>query len=121
MSDQLVRFREHMGGFFHDLLRAAGITMTPTNTNERIRQIGERMAKTIEHAAELKSIEVIKKLQAAVLDAFKKVEERLNAQSQLASAQQELLAQLKRELIDLENRVKSVEERSTYPRDSIDL
>jgi hypothetical protein len=68
------RFKETMGAFFHDLLRAAGITMTPGNSHERIRQIGERMAAAIEHASERKSIQVIRKLQTAVSEAFSKME-----------------------------------------------
>lgn len=68
------RFKETMGAFFHDLLRAAGITMTPVNAHERIREIGERIASAIEHAAERKSIQVIRKLQTAVSEAFAKME-----------------------------------------------
>jgi hypothetical protein len=74
------RFREFMGGFFHDFLRASGITMTPGNTNERLREIGERMASTIEHAAERKAVELIKRLQDAVSGAFVKMETQLDKQ-----------------------------------------
>lgn len=77
------RFKEHMGGFFHELLRAAGITMTPSNTDERIRSIGERMASTIEHAAERKAVELIKRLQDAVSGAFVKMEAKLDVQEDL--------------------------------------
>ena len=96
------KFKENLAGFFHDLLRAAGITMAPTRSTERIREIGSRMAESIEHAAERKSIEVIKKLQEAVLSAFNKVEDRLNNQGALLAAQQELLVELKERIESLE-------------------
>ncbi len=65
-----VRFKEHMGSFFHDMLRSAGITMIPTTANDRIRAIGERMASSIEAAATRQSIVVIRQLQTAVVEAF---------------------------------------------------
>ena len=80
-SAALTRFREHMGGFFHDMFRASGLTMTDPAGAERVRSIGERMARTMEVAAEAKAIEVIKLLQAAVLVSFTKVEERLDEYS----------------------------------------
>ncbi len=73
-------FREHIGGFFHDLLKAAGITMLPGTATERIRTTGERMAAAIEHTAEQKAIAVIKRLQKAVSAAFVKMEEELAVQ-----------------------------------------
>ena len=97
------QFKEHLGGFFHDLLRAAGVTMTPTKSTERIREIGARMADAIEHAAERKSIQVIKKLQDAVVGAFNKVEDRLNTQSELIAVQQKLIEKLERRVKDLES------------------
>jgi hypothetical protein len=71
------QFKEYMGGFFHEMLRAAGVTMVQGNSFERIRSIGERTASAIEHAAERKSVQVIKKLQEAVKLAFGRTEERI--------------------------------------------
>jgi len=70
-------FKENMGSFFHDMLRAAGLTMQQGNSHERIRSIGERMASSIEAAATRKSIEVIRTLQSAVTDAFVLMEKAL--------------------------------------------
>jgi len=78
MAEQNTRFREHIAGFFYDLIRAAGITMPPGNSFQRVRDIGERMARTIEAAAETKAIEVIKRLQKAILVGFDKMEKELN-------------------------------------------
>lgn len=76
-KEAATRFKEHMGSFFHDILRAAGITMIPTTANERIRSIGERMASSIEAAATRQSITVIRTLQTAVTDAFVLMEKAL--------------------------------------------
>jgi hypothetical protein len=92
------RFKENMGAFFHDLLRAAGITMTPGNAHERIREVGERMAAAIEHASERKSIQVIRKLQTAVSEAFDKMEKELASVQELVLAQQKVMEDLKARL-----------------------
>ena len=101
------RFKETMGAFFHDLLRAAGITMTPGNSHERIRQIGEQMASSIEHASERKSIQVIRKLQTAVSDAFTKMEKALDEVKTLVLAHQPVLENVhevqKKQAEDMEN------------------
>jgi hypothetical protein len=76
-ADQ-IRFAEHMGGFFHDFLRAAGITMTPGNAMERVRSIGEKMGKAISDQAEKKSVQIIEQLQANVIAGFVKMEESFN-------------------------------------------
>jgi len=68
-------FKESVGGFFHDLLRSAGVTMLPGNSFERIREIGERLGGSIEHAAESKAIESVNSVQAETQAAFAKVEE----------------------------------------------
>ena len=68
-------FRESVGGFFHDLLRSAGVTMLPGNSFERIREIGERLGGSLEHAAESKAIESANCVQAETEAAFAKVEE----------------------------------------------
>ena len=76
-TDQL-RFAEHLGGFFHDFLRAAGITMTPGNAMERVRSIGEKMGNTISDHAEKKSVQIIENLQNAVIEGFVKLEASFN-------------------------------------------
>lgn len=76
-ADQ-IRFAEHMGGFFHDFLRAAGITMTPGNTMERVRSIGEKMGAAISDQAEKKSVQIIEQLQANVIEGFVKMESSFN-------------------------------------------
>jgi hypothetical protein len=85
------KFREHMGGFFHDLLRAGGVSMPATNSLDRIRTIGEKMADTIEHAAERKSIQVVERLQIAVVDAFNQVEAKLQAHKEAKQAMMKLI------------------------------
>ena len=69
-----IRFAEYMGGFFHDFLRAAGITMTQGNTMERVRSIGEKMGKAIGDQAEKKAIQIIEQLQDSVVEGFLKME-----------------------------------------------
>ena len=109
MSSQ--QFKEHMGSFFHDLLRAAGMTMTPGNINERLRQIGERMADAIEIAAEKRSIVVIRRLQEPVSAGFTKVAEELDVQRKLISTQQELIGVLKEEIDRLRESVDHIKNR----------
>lgn len=76
------QFKEFLSGFFYDAFRVVGVTMPATNAFERLREVGAKMAATIEHMAEKKSIQVIKKLQAAVSEAFKKTEEELQKMHQ---------------------------------------
>jgi hypothetical protein len=83
-----------MSGFFYDFFRAAGITMPPGNNFERIRSIGERMARTIEVAAETKAIEVIRRLQVAVSSSFDKVEKHLKAQDVVTDKNTRLISGL---------------------------
>lgn len=106
------KFKETMGAFFHDLLRAAGITMLPGNSHERIRSIGERMASAIEHASERKSIQVIKKLQAAVATGFEGLEGALNEVKALVVKHHALIENLKTEQDELKNRIESLEARN---------
>lgn len=69
------RFASMIAGFFHDMLRAAGISMTtPQKFHERTREIGRRFAYAIEFRAEKKSVEVARVLQKAVSKAFDGVE-----------------------------------------------
>jgi len=97
MSQQnkvLVNFREHLGGFFHDFFKAAGVSMVSGTASSRIREIGERMAKAIESAAEVKAIEVIKQLQTVVAESFDKVETEFNKLSSLVLKHHELIGNL---------------------------
>jgi len=69
------RFASMIAGFFHDMLRAAGISMTtPQKFHERTREIGRKFAYAIEYRAEKKSVEVARVLQTAVVKAFDGVE-----------------------------------------------
>jgi hypothetical protein len=109
-------FKQHMGAFFYDMLRASGITMQATNALERIRGIGERMAAVIEHAAERKSVLVVQRLQIAVVDAFNQVEKKIDNINALASAHHSLIHELKsmneranREIEDLKSRLAKLE------------
>lgn len=79
MSDMITERDEHfasmIAGFFHDMLRAAGISMTtPQKFHERTREIGRKFAYSIEFRAEKKAVEVIRILQKAVSKAFDGVE-----------------------------------------------
>lgn len=110
------RFKEHLGGFFHDVFRAAGLQMASANAHEKLRAVGERMASTIEHATERKSIQVIKKLQTAVKDSFDKVEVELVKVQQLALACKAIIDDLVEEqkrlssvIDDLSERVEELE------------
>jgi len=88
------KFHEEMGSFFYDMMKAAGLTMYPGNFPERVRDIGTRMAKAVERAAERKSIEVIKQLQGAVLKGFEGTEKDLKDLRELVVKQQELIGLL---------------------------
>lgn len=72
------QFGAYLAGFMHDMLRAAGITMSATIAFEKVRTAGDRMALTIEAAAERKAIQVASKLQNATIAGFDLVEEKLN-------------------------------------------
>ncbi len=69
------RFAEDIAGAFHQILKAAGVSMTPIDAHDRIRQIATTLALAIEHKGEVKAIEVIQILQAAVKVAFESMEE----------------------------------------------
>lgn len=90
----LIGFREHLGGFFHDFFKAAGIAIASGTASSRIREIGERMAKAIESAAEIKSIEVIRRLQKVIAESFEKVEDELNKLSKISASHNELIGGL---------------------------
>ena len=94
LTEQDKLFKEQLGGFFHDMLRASGITPAAANSVARIRAVGERMAGAIEHAAERKAIQVIKKLQTAVMKAFIDMEAELNATKKLVGKNNELIGQI---------------------------
>jgi 2-oxo-4-hydroxy-4-carboxy--5-ureidoimidazoline (OHCU) decarboxylase len=83
----------------------------PVNAGERIRSIGERMARTIEAAAESKAIEVIRLLQKAVLDSFKKVEAELDKHVKLLNDHNKLIGGLIQEKKRLAEEVKDLKNR----------
>ena len=114
MTDQSQRFREYMGGFFHDFLRAAGITMGPGNSFERVRAVGERMARTIEAAAETQAIHVIKRLQEAVISSFNKVEGELNDLTELSGKHNTLIGDLIEEQKKTDHLVNNLLDRIQY-------
>jgi len=68
------QFVDIFSGFFHDLLRAAGITMLPGKAHEKIRQVATKLAASIEWRAEHKAVEVIRVLQKALVGSFEKVQ-----------------------------------------------
>jgi len=68
------QFIDIFAGFFHDLLRAAGITMLPTKAHEKIRTVATSLAASIEWRAEHKAVEVIRVLQKALVGSFEKVQ-----------------------------------------------
>ena len=68
------RFAEILGGLLYELMRAAGVNMQPVKAHERIREVGRKTAVTIEFHAERKAVEVARKLQTAVKDAFEAME-----------------------------------------------
>ena len=67
------RFAEILGGLFHELMKAGGV-MVPLKGFERIREVGRKCGATIEFHAERKAVEVARKLQAAIKDAFRAME-----------------------------------------------
>jgi len=72
-------FVDMFAGFFHDVLRAAGITMMPGKSHERIREVAKKFATSIEWRAEHKAVEVIRILQAALVSSFETIESDYNA------------------------------------------
>ena len=88
------KFREQLGGFFYDMLKSAGITMTPGNFPERVREVGAKMADTIELVAERKAIQVIQQLQAAVVKGFEGMEKEMAELRELVAKQQAALEAL---------------------------
>ena len=107
-ADQ-IRFAEHMGGFFHDFLRAAGITMTPGNTMERVRSIGEKMGKAISDQAEKKAVQIIEQLQNNVIAGFVKMEEAFAKIKDLQVSSSTMMLETRDELRALRVRVAALE------------
>jgi len=68
------QFAEVIAGHLHDILRAAGITMSPLDSHEKIRAVAKRLALSIEHQANQEAIRVFRALQGAVDAAFDKME-----------------------------------------------
>lgn len=107
-ADQ-IRFAEFMGGFFHDFLRAAGITMTPGNTMERVRAIGEKMGKAISDQAEKKAVQIIEQLQDHVIAGFVKMEEAFDKVKDLQVKSSTMTLDTRDELRALRARVAALE------------
>lgn len=80
------RLQEHMAGYFYDAFRAVGASQVTTSAMEKLRTVGVRMANAIEHAAERKAIQVIKKLQKAVSKSFESVAEDVEALTERVAA-----------------------------------
>lgn len=103
MADQKdtldIKFQEELGGFFYDAMKAAGMTMFPGNFPERVRDVGTRMAKSVNAAATRRSVAVIKELQDRVHDAFTAFEKELDEVKKLTALQQEQI-RLLRKVID---------------------
>lgn len=78
VDTQDLKFREELGGFFYDVMKAAGMTMT-VSSPERVREVGAKMAASLERAARRKAIEVVKILQTEVVKAFEAYEAELKA------------------------------------------
>lgn len=89
------RFADILSGLLFDVLKAAGINWQPTKSHERIRETGRKMALSIEYHSERKAIEVAKKLQTEVVNAFKAIETELG--------------EVKERLDKLEKRIKKLE------------
>lgn len=104
MADQKdtldVKFQEELGGFFYDAMKAAGMTMFPGNFPERVRDIGTRMAKSVNAAATRRSVAVIKELQERVHTAFISFEKELDDLKKLVLLQQEQITVLRAALDD---------------------
>lgn len=107
------RFAELVGGFFHQLLRAGGVSMMPTTAHERLREVGEQFARCVEAAAERKSVLVIRKLQAAVKNAFVAMEASLDSVVSRSEANRRALLGLEARIRELENTVKDPGELET--------
>lgn len=71
-------FVDAFSGFFYDMFKAAGVTMLPVKSHERIRTLAEKFAKAIEWRAEHKAVEVIKLLQKAMTEAVVLIENDMN-------------------------------------------
>lgn len=68
------KFASDIAGAFHQILKAAGVSMSPIDAHDRIRKIATTLALSIEHRGEVKAIEVIKILQVAIKTAFESME-----------------------------------------------
>ena len=73
ITDLDPQFIEDLDGLFNQMFKAAGNVLDQAGF-ERIREISEKLALTIEHRGEVKAIEVIKVLQRSVTNAFKALE-----------------------------------------------
>jgi uncharacterized membrane protein YgaE (UPF0421/DUF939 family) len=65
-------FNEILHSLFYDILRSAGVSLTPQQL-EKVSKETAKLAKAIDIRTEEKSIEVIKRLQSAVVTSFESV------------------------------------------------
>lgn len=93
-----IKFQEELGGFFYDMMKAAGFTMFPGTFPERVRDIGTRMAKSVNAAATRRSVAVIKELQGRVSAAFEAFEAEQDRMKNLIALQQEQINVLREAL-----------------------
>lgn len=104
------RFAEMVGGFFYQLLKAGGVSMMPTSAHERLRDVGEQFARSVESAAERTSILVIRKLQTAVKSAFEAMEQALSTNISQTSQNSARLIVLDARITELETALRSLNE-----------
>lgn len=91
VTEKHPRFGEYLAGYFYDAFRVVGVTQVSTNVMEKLRVVGERMAVTIEHAAERKAILVAKKLQDAVINGFNAVDAKFQQHKEAKQALLDLI------------------------------
>lgn len=80
-SKKIVKRRppaETLGNLLFDAFRAAGVSIEPRYIDQ-LQLVAEKMAKVIEVEAKLAAIEHMKKLQTAIMGAFKIQDERIAA------------------------------------------
>ena len=100
---------EQLSGFFYDAFRVVGVTMVATNALERLRTVGGRMGRTIEYVAERKAIEVVRRLQKAVVVGFEVVEDKIHAHKEASQAILDLVKQQNEQIQTLRMRIEKLE------------
>ena len=90
ITDLDPQFIEDLDGLFNQMFKAAGNVLDQAGF-ERIREISERLAMTIEHRGEVKAIQVIRVLQRSVTNAFKSLEDDIDTRQDEVDARFEKL------------------------------